>query len=621
VILFTNGKTGWEEEAEHLMKTNRQADAHAIYFKILKFNKNHTRSLLRVGMGAILQVNEHQSFLGSKMLTVAFSEGGYPRPADIDTQSGYEAATILGYHYFQLGDYDNSKKWFRRATLSQFPHNDCWDLFSVGIIPRFPFSQKKADEVMEKWHRNMDRFLNKQNIGLDHMACLLTAFPIAYYQTDMRAALSKYSKLMLQVLPGLQYRAPFVDTTQKTSSERRIRVGFVWCDIQNKNSIYGSFGHMIKRLPLEIFDITLIYYNTPQAGPFRQDQIALSESPQNDVFLSPFGPQMQNVPEAYEKIAAKQLDVIVYLDLFMASEMHLLAAAKLAPIQAVTHGHPVTSGLPREKVDYFISWGAAEIPSAQLHYSEKLIRIPSNVVFEYFEPRSSSKETSLIDGKHWGKYNRTNLDFLTPQQNQLLQNHAHWYFCSQASFKLHVTFDTILRNIQLQDPQAIIILINNIKDLKDMERPFYKRLQFNGVQFDRLVFLNKLMHSQLMALLKNSNVVLDSVWFGGDTTTREAFEVGSPIVTLPGQMLGERWTQAYYKAIGVTHLIAKSPEEYVRLAVRIANSSNEEQLLLRTQIKELAMKKLFRRNEAIDAWSNVLQTISLHKVQVSKEEL
>ena len=49
-----------------------------------------------------------------------------------------------------------------------------------------------------------------------------------------------------------------------------------------------------------------------------------------------------------------------------------------------------------------------------------------------------------------------------------------------------------------------------------------------------------------MAMYNLCDVVLDSFFFGGDTTSREAFETGAIVVTLPSPYLGGRWTQAYY---------------------------------------------------------------------------
>ena len=82
-------------------------------------------------------------------------------------------------------------------------------------------------------------------------------------------------------------------------------------------------------------------------------------------------------------------------------------------------------------------------------------------------------------------------------------------------------------------------------------------------------------HYQLMAMYKLSDVVLDSVYFGGDTTTREAFEVGSPVVTLPGKTIGQRWTQAYYKVMGILDYVVDTADEYVSVATKFANADGE----------------------------------------------
>jgi len=46
---------------------------------------------------------------------------------------------------------------------------------------------------------------------------------------------------------------------------------------------------------------------------------------------------------------------------------------------------------------------------------------------------------------------------------------------------------------------------------------------------------------------------------------------GVPTVTLPENIPFGRWLATMYEAIGVTELIASTPDEYVRLAVRLAN--------------------------------------------------
>ncbi len=50
-------------------------------------------------------------------------------------------------------------------------------------------------------------------------------------------------------------------------------------------------------------------------------------------------------------------------------------------------------------------------------------------------------------------------------------------------------------------------------------------------------------------------------YIGGATTTREAFEVGQPVVTLPGAMLGSRSTHAYYTLMNVYDYVARDRDE------------------------------------------------------------
>ena len=56
----------------------------------------------------------------------------------------------------------------------------------------------------------------------------------------------------------------------------------------------------------------------------------------------------------------------------------------------------------------------------------------------------------------------------------------------------------------------------------------------------KIIFDDKMPHHTMMAVYNNVDVVLDSYFFGGDTTTREAFEVGAPVITLPHKYLGTR---------------------------------------------------------------------------------
>ena len=95
------------------------------------------------------------------------------------------------------------------------------------------------------------------------------------------------------------------------------------------------------------------------------------------------------------------------------------------------------------------------------------------------------------------------------------------------------------------------------------------------------------------------------MFFGGDTTSREAFEVGAPTITYPGKTIGQRWTQAYYRVMGIVEFIAKDASDYVRIAVDLANKDEASKKELRDHILSLAHEKLYRVDSHIK-WAEAI---------------
>jgi predicted O-linked N-acetylglucosamine transferase (SPINDLY family) len=83
----------------------------------------------------------------------------------------------------------------------------------------------------------------------------------------------------------------------------------------------------------------------------------------------------------------------------------------------------------------------------------------------------------------------------------------------------------------------------------------------------RVVFLPRLSQDDYLHLLARADVLLDTTPFGGGSTSYEAFAFGTPVVTLPGQMLRGRITAACYQQMGVMDCIARTEDEYVQIAL------------------------------------------------------
>ena len=107
---------------------------------------------------------------------------------------------------------------------------------------------------------------------------------------------------------------------------------------------------------------------------------------------------------------------------------------------------------------------------------------------------------------------------------------SHRYFCATV-FKYNYQFDLILQKIKDKDPLASFILIRNDGQLYAMNEILETRLQNHGLSNHYYAFVDKMPHHIMMAVYNHCDVSL-CYFFGGDTTSREAFEIGTPIVTL-----------------------------------------------------------------------------------------
>ena len=96
------------------------------------------------------------------------------------------------------------------------------------------------------------------------------------------------------------------------------------------------------------------------------------------------------------------------------SNPNQVAMTRLAPVTAVSHGHPVSSGIHREALDYYISWAAAELPAEQAegHYTEQLALLPAHTMHQYYESRIAADGTSAVDGQPFRQLRRA--DFAAP---------------------------------------------------------------------------------------------------------------------------------------------------------------------------------------------------------------
>ena len=233
----------------------------------------------------------------------------------------------------------------------------------------------------------------------------------------------------------------------------------------------------------------------------------------------------------------------------MDPNIQLLAALKLAPVQCMTWGHPVTSGLPT--MDYFLTSDLMESADGDGHYSETLIRLP-NLSISY---------APLDEGPPAGG-----------GRDEARGPDEVVYLCSQNLFKILPQFDEVCARIASRAPNARFRFIGHASPF--VTDSFFKRLsrafQGHGLDAGRYCTIHpKMSQSEFLEFTARADVFLDTIGWSGGNTTLETVALDVPVVTLPGPMMRSRHSYAILKMMGVEDTIARDIDGYVDIAVRL----------------------------------------------------
>jgi predicted O-linked N-acetylglucosamine transferase (SPINDLY family) len=94
--------------------------------------------------------------------------------------------------------------------------------------------------------------------------------------------------------------------------------------------------------------------------------------------------------------------------------------------------------------------------------------------------------------------------------------------------------------------------------------------QSHGVEPARIEFVSRLPREQYLELYNRIDVGLDSVPYNAHTTALDAMWMGVPTVTLVGKTVVGRAGLSQLSNIGLTDLVAREPDEFVKIAVELA---------------------------------------------------
>ncbi|MCT7948847.1 tetratricopeptide repeat protein [Ancylothrix sp. C2] len=321
------------------------------------------------------------------------------------------------------------------------------------------------------------------------------------------------------------------------SSSGKIRIGYVSAHFQFHTVSKYTIGWLKNHNPNE-FEIYCYYIGR------QKDFMTL----QFQIHSYKYHHIADNFEAVCQQIINDKLHILVFPDIGMYPTLTQMAGLRLAAVQCMSWGHPITSGSPT--IDYYLSSELMEPENGQQHYSEKLILLP-NLGFSYTKPEFSVSE-------------KTRADFS-------LREDSIVYLCCQSLFKYLPQHDWIIAEIARRVPQSQFAFLSNNKFV---DEKFKKRLHqaFKQVNLDSEEYCIILPHQNWADYLKLnliSDIFLDTLDWSGGNTTLEAIACNLPVVTCPGEFMRGRHSYAILKMLGVTDTIAQNHAEYVEIAVKL----------------------------------------------------
>jgi len=362
-------------------------------------------------------------------------------------------------------------------------------------------------------------------------------FFLAYHGAGDRALQEQLAALYLAACPALAWTSPHCSEAERSPGPRRIALV---CRFLFDHSIGRLLLGLLQRLAAGSECEMMIFESA--AAPDDPVRREIDAAVASRVLLP------RELDAARERIAGFQPDVVFFPEVGMDPMTYFLAFARLAPVQAVTWGHPITTGVPN--VDYFLSCDGAEPTGpqdAEGQYSEALVRL-DGYPFSYPRPPMPAPA-----GERAG--------FDLPED-------ANLYFLAQNLFKIHPDMDAALRQILEGDPKGCLVLLEG-HDPGWGEAVRARFAATLGEKAARVVFLARQSHDDYMRLLSLADVVLDSYPFSGGNTTYQAIAMGAPVVTCPGRYLRGRFSMATFERMGVPELIAGDMTEFADIALRL----------------------------------------------------
>jgi predicted O-linked N-acetylglucosamine transferase (SPINDLY family) len=328
------------------------------------------------------------------------------------------------------------------------------------------------------------------------------------------------------------------------ASPARLSIGYLSADFHEHATAYLT-AELFELHDRGAFRVVGYSYGVDDASPMRARlQRAF------DRFVD-----LQALPhaDAAAAIHADGIDILVDLKGYTTNSRSEIMALRPAPIQVGYLGYPGTMGA--DFIDYLVGDRFVTPAEHAEGYSEKLVLMPGSY-------QANDRKRATADAP--------------PRRELGLPEEAFVFCCFNQAYKiLPDVFSSWMRLLQTV-PQSVLWLLDwNAWATQNLQREARNR----GIDAGRLIFAPKLQLDEHLRRMGAADLFIDTSPYNAHTMASDALWAGLPIVTCAGNTFASRVAGSLLTAIGMPELITASPVEYEALALRLARSPRELQLL------------------------------------------
>lgn len=554
--------------AVFLANIDKKKEAEIIFYKILEIDSKNIKALSYLGS---LNFEKREQNRAVYYFKEALKINEYNEHANVGIAiTNYTIGNCNASEaYLQKAIKNNPKAWQARwlSMVMQFPSVNDGSSSHEYHIEEFI---RKAKEITEE--------INKSDpIELFNAVGMQQPYYIAYSEHNNKEALSEYGDLSSKVMEKWRISHNIKSKTNNKNYKGKIKLGIVSEQIRY-HSVWNAFLRgIVTQIDKSKFEVHIFYTKDYIDN---ETQLAKNNSEK-------FHYGNKSISNWCEIIIDSELDILFYPEIGMGVMPFKLACMRLCDVQMTSWGHPETSGLPT--MDYYLSSELLESENSQIYYREKLLKIPN--LGAYYSPISVDYPEEM------------NLKYIN-------NNNSKRLLCLGAPNKYMPAYDFIFIEIIKKYSNVKFVFM---QDANGRHSALLARLKIlfslNNLNISNHIDLcsHDMNRHDFSAVMKNSDLMLDSIGFSGFNTAMQSLECGLPIVTKNSIYMRGRNASAILKTIHLEELIVESNSEFIELIIKLI--SNDDYMLM---IKNKIIKnknKLYNDLDSIRNFEVILNNI------------